>query len=603
MIARLTTLLKHDTVYPSTNTVRYSTTIHKPPRKTFQGYRLKTTLKSRLPAFLCALVLLLCALASYPFAEIGMGDDFSYIKTAQVLAQTGHIVYNGWATAMLGWQLVLGAVFAKLFGASFTAVRLSILPVALVTAFLLQRTLVRMGIGSRNATIGVLALVLSPLYLSLSAVFLSDAAGFFCIVLCLYACLRALQAESDRTVLGWLAIASLSNAVGGTVRQIAWLGVLVAFPCTVWLLRRRPRVVVVGALLYVVSLAIVFGSMQWFKHQPYSVPEPLVPEKLDVVNIFRQFEHVFQNLATYLLPVLVAFVGALSLRNLRTRVVSCAGALLFLATALFLHHRHKLVNLFVPFNADDRWSNAHSLYYRLALTAVVYLVLLGLLAFLLNIGRLPARQAENEEGISWRSLLVLLVPFTLAYLALLLPRASGGHPVFDRYLVPLLFLAIVLLVRVFQERVQPNLPAISVVLIAIFACYAVADMHDVFSAARARLAAVNELQAAGVPATSIDGGLEYDGMVQIDRYGHLNDPRIQVPVHTYNDQFASFPKDCQPFERYLFPAIVPGYTLTSNPVACGGDSGFAPVSYSSWLGPYPAEVYIVKTVGTTPEQH
>src|SRR6266496_3749526 len=125
--------------------------------------RLNMTSKSRISALLCALVLLLCSVATYPVAEIGMNDDWSYLKSAQVLAQTDRIVYNGWAAPMLGWQLFLGALFAKLFGSSFTAIRASTLLVALATTFLLQRTFVRAGVSSRNATIGTLTLALSPL--------------------------------------------------------------------------------------------------------------------------------------------------------------------------------------------------------------------------------------------------------------------------------------------------------------------------------------------------------------------------------------------------------------------------------------------------------
>ena len=84
---------------------------------------MNTAPNSRRPALLCAFVLLVCALATFPVAEVGLTDDWSYVQSARVLAQTGHIVYNGWATAMLGWQLFLGALFAKLFGPSFTAIR------------------------------------------------------------------------------------------------------------------------------------------------------------------------------------------------------------------------------------------------------------------------------------------------------------------------------------------------------------------------------------------------------------------------------------------------------------------------------------------------
>jgi hypothetical protein len=163
----------------------------------------------------------LCAIAIRPGVETGIGDDWSYIKTAQVLAQTGHIVYNGWATAMLGWQLFLAALFIKLFGFSFTVVRATTWVIAMATAFLVHRSFVRVGISDRNATIGTLTLMLSPVLLPMVFIFMTDIGGLFCIVLCVYACLRALQAEASRAANVWIAFAARSNALGGTVRQIA----------------------------------------------------------------------------------------------------------------------------------------------------------------------------------------------------------------------------------------------------------------------------------------------------------------------------------------------------------------------------------------------
>ncbi len=95
-----------------------------------------TAFTSRRSAFLCALTLFVCALATFPVAEIGMNDDWSYVQSARVLAQTGHIVYNGQGAPILGWQLIWGAFFIKLFGPSFTAIRASTLLTALFTAFL-----------------------------------------------------------------------------------------------------------------------------------------------------------------------------------------------------------------------------------------------------------------------------------------------------------------------------------------------------------------------------------------------------------------------------------------------------------------------------------
>lgn len=113
-----------------------------------------SAIKRRLWALGCAFSLLVCLPLVKPWLEMGTTDDVSYTLSAQMLAQTGHIVYNGWATAILGWQLYLGAAFIKLFGFSFNVKRLSMLPVAMLTAFLSQRSMVRAGLSERNATLG-----------------------------------------------------------------------------------------------------------------------------------------------------------------------------------------------------------------------------------------------------------------------------------------------------------------------------------------------------------------------------------------------------------------------------------------------------------------
>ena len=120
------------------------------------------------PATLCALLLALCTLISYPFVEMGQCDDFAYVRSAKAFAETGHFVYYGWASAMLGWQLPLGGLFIKVFGFSFTAAYASVLLVAIVTAWLLQRVFVHMGLSETNSAFATLTLVLSPLFIPLS---------------------------------------------------------------------------------------------------------------------------------------------------------------------------------------------------------------------------------------------------------------------------------------------------------------------------------------------------------------------------------------------------------------------------------------------------
>src|SRR5258705_8111621 len=189
---------------------------------------------------ICALIVAASVLAAYPVAEMGFQDDWSYIRTALEFERTGRFVYNGWATAILGWIIPWSALFIKTFGFSFTIVRLSILPVTMACIYLFHESLVRFGIRGRNAVLGALTLGLSPIFLPMAASYMTHAAALFVIVLCLYLCQRAVAAHSDRAAVLWLCCAAASNVAGGAVRQISWLGATGIVPSTGCLLGQRP---------------------------------------------------------------------------------------------------------------------------------------------------------------------------------------------------------------------------------------------------------------------------------------------------------------------------------------------------------------------------
>src|SRR5258708_10649992 len=155
---------------------------------------------------------------------------------------------------MLGWITPSSAPFLRPFGFSFTIVRLSMLPVTMACISLFHASLVRFGIRGRNAVLGALTLGLSPVFLPMAASYMTDVAGLFAIVLCLYLCQRAVAAHSDRAAILWLCCAAASSVAGGTVRQISWVGALVMVPSTAWLLRRRRGIVATGVSLWGMSV-------------------------------------------------------------------------------------------------------------------------------------------------------------------------------------------------------------------------------------------------------------------------------------------------------------------------------------------------------------
>lgn len=555
----------------------------------------------RIPAVFCALAVLVCELVSRPYANMGVCDDWPYILTAQHLAETGHIAYNGWPAAMIGWQFYLGAAFIKMLGMSLTHARISTLVVAIVTAFLIQRTMVRSNISERNATIGTLALVLSPIYLMLSATFMTDIPGLFAIVVCLYGCLRAVQTSSARAAIGWLWLAAMTNAICGSSRQIAWLGVLVMVPSTIWLLRSKRAVLFAGALANVVGVVIVFGCMIWFKHQPYTQPEHLFAGTISISHMFQELLNTFLDIPYLLLPIVVLFLP--QVRKSPLRIVTA----LFLGLLLVVVHPRHTGQVFLLEPTQGDWVDVHAIFEylflkgappiffntgaRVVLTLLSYGGLLGLIASHFR-RRETASEVESAGTISWRQLGVLLGPFAIAYVLLLVPRATTFH-LTDRYTLGVLVVILIYLVRYYQDRIHRRLPEAAVVLVALAAIVGVAINHNLFALYRARTALAAELRAAGVPDTSVDNGWEYDMGVELQHAAFLNDHRIEVPAGAHVPTPAPAAGTCYWYYD-PFPHIHPIYGISFDPDACYGEAPFAPVHYSRWLASKPGTLYVVK---------
>ncbi len=572
---------------------------------------------------------MVCTLAAWPFAETGLDDDYSYIFSARSLAQTGHVHYVGWASAMVGWQLALGAAFIRIFGFSFSVARVPVLLIAAATAAVLHRLLVRCGVSTRNAVLVTLTVLLSPMALPLGFSFMTDTSGLFCTVAAAYCCVRALQAAQPRGSTLWLIAAMLGSAVGGTARQTVWLCLLVMVPCTVWLLRRRKLPMVALALVWLLSGAFAYGSMRWFYRQPYSVREMALQGYIDRDLLWQTALNIARaalQCCLLMLPFLIAFVPRFPLRHRKARMyaaITSAAVLLFLIVAI---HRGPLRNSLLPFDLSGNFFSSLGVvdlpevgvrppgvpvWAELTVTLLTVAAALACATVLL----VPEQEmkfhpsianAANEEfdgnriTIGTRQLLWLFGPFTLAYLALVLHRALFAFA-YDRYFLPLLPLWLLLGTRLYQQRIAPELPRLSWITLAVLACWGIASLHDTYADRRATVAAAQRLIDASVPRTAFYAGFEYDGWTQIEQMGWMNviymrrpdgfHPERPIPRHMTV-------KPCRQQFAHLDPAIQPRYGISFDQAACDGPSEFKPEVYHTWLPPFTRSLYIRKV--TTP---
>jgi len=552
---------------------------------------------------------------------MGIDDDWSYIRSALHVAQTGQIAYYGWSSPILGWQLYLGALFIKLFGFSFSVARVSVLLVAGVTVYLLHRILVRCGIGETYATVGTLTFAISPLFLPLAFSFMTDVPGLFSLLLCLYLCLRALDAATNTSAFNWLIFAAVSNVVSGSVRQTSWLGVIVIVPSTCWILRNRRLPWLKASVLWLISLLCIFACIRWFGHQPFTLRETPIEDILQHRSfgvIVREVFFFVLCIPMILLPVLMAFINPVWVTTRRARIavfIALAGVAAVvgaLSIHLLLHH-HPLQGWLAPWGGTRLTAqglisfpeigvrpNVIDPIVRVLISLVVLVAASACMACIFGSpGSRQSGSAPRYTALSSREFASLLAPFTTVYFALLLPHAAVGS-LSQRYLLPLLVVALAAALRLYQRKVgTARLPVLSLVCFLIIAGYSVAAMHDFYAMERARLTAANEITAAGIPRIGFYGGFNYDSWTQVENRGYVTPSNVNLPPGIRPmppGNPASAP--CGVWYADMVPAIHPSYAVSYDQLACQGPSRFAPVDYRTWLPPHSGTFYI-QTVGAT----
>lgn len=575
-------------------------------------------------ACLCAAVALAAVALTVPTAGMGVNDAWSYALTVRDLARTGHFVYNGWATAMLGVQALWAALLVRLFGFSHDLVRASAAPFIAGCAALLYALHRRCGLPEAWAVFGALCVVLSPVFIPPASSFMTDVPGFLFWLLCVYGASRAVEAPQPEEAVLWMALVAVAGVFGGTIRQIVWAAPVALLPYAAWARRRRggAGAFAVGAAAAGLTAAALLAAalcVVWYRSQPYALSEPVgTGAMLFLRNLPRSLVALLPLLFSLVLLVLPAFLAAgPAARALLARVgpVPAAVALLIGVGTPVL--------VFGPDGAVGPWLGNIVTFWGVtmpnetvigdrpfalpfAVFAVVSLAVYAALALALLAGIAPLwrrRQStadpEDPRGERPPAALGALLAATGIYLPLLLPRTVQGIA-FDRYLIPALPAVTALVLRwawgqgtggTMPRRGGPAWGAWAA--LALFGLYGIAAEHDYFAAARARLAAAQEMTAAGIPRTAICAGMEYDAETQVAITGYVNDERILIPAGAYRPPTEPFPiMTGYAFWRWT-PAVHPQYFVVLSPQKeLTDDPRFPAVAYTAWLPPGRREVRV-----------
>ena len=109
-----------------------------------------------------------------PRGDFPLSDDWSYAYTVELACRENRIEYLPWMGAGLFFQALYGTALCKMFGFSFTILRLSTIVAAALGLFSFSRWLSLLEIAPVPRAMAVATLALSPMYVNLSFTFMTD---------------------------------------------------------------------------------------------------------------------------------------------------------------------------------------------------------------------------------------------------------------------------------------------------------------------------------------------------------------------------------------------------------------------------------------------
>lgn len=521
--------------------------------------------------------------------EVGLNDDWSFIRTARDLAQTGHLQYNGWSAPLIGFQAYWGALFIKLFGFSFTTARASVWVLTLLSIPVLWSLFRSADLSEPQAFFGLMAFLFSPLILPNLATFMTDIPAFLLFAAALLSAIKAWNAQRERTAIFWICATTILGLLSGSVRQIYWISG-VCFLAVLALTRMRSmRGRVLIAVCIGTTLALAEAGSHWLARQPYVPADTTLQDFHDLSwqdmmsNSGNDLGRGLVGLAVLSMPFCVGL--AFRRRAVWIQLLIILAAFGF--TKWMAHPLPWLGNTITQYGVIS--SGTVSFGDKDKVLSDLAVLLLGTVGLTCAAYALWRRWGPFTITTGSGKFAALTLPFMVAYVAVLAFRATS-FGLFDRYLIPLLFIAGTLALSA-SARINRS----SWVLCAVFGLYALGTTHDHFAEGRAKLEAMQQILRAGHARNTVLGGFESDMWAQADITGYVNNEQLDYPPDAYHDaDDCSGPPDTQAFWRSETPDLKGSYIVSISPLNDLQLSEFAPITYWRWLPPHKSLVYIEK---------
>jgi len=517
---------------------------------------------------------LLLPLLISPLYEVPQNDDWAYFQTLRIWFDSGELRHIGWNDPTLVFQLWWGALFAKLFGLSYTSLRVSTLILSCLGTLSLYGILRELERSRTVAFLGAGVLLFDPLYLTLTYSFNTDVPYVAMATAATWLVLRSL----DRPSWPMLSATGFGLACAYLIRQQA-LAMAVVAAVALWLAARREsdrasrarmRIRTSVTLLLPIAIAAL-GYRAWLPGATYggwdpawSATPPLVANPTVAVlgdtlfQAFREGLGILLNLGVLGLPVALAAIGAGTTafrRHPGLRWV-LPGTILFLAgVSVWLSFDLSGVPVVgdllrgqpEKFGPPRGWPYVGNYLSRFGTLPAVFWGLLGVVAPIgagwMVAAAVKTLSAARRDAIARKTTVVLLLGLVQFLPSLVLAT------VYDRYL--LVILPALVAVGACWGRVGRIGRSAAVAGLLLLAVFSVEWTRAHLDLSRALWEVSEELVERGVPPSDIAASFEWSGahlyLEAVDRLG----------AHPPYDLEVAYPWDLLETGRHLVAVFPP----------------------------------------------
>jgi len=482
-----------------------------------------------------------------PRGDFPLDDDWGVGFTTFRLLHTGRIVFTPFASATAYLQFAWGALWARLFGETFTVLRCSTLALSLGATLLAFSILRYAGVRTRLALFGAAALLFHPLFFWASFTSMTHVPFVFLSLVAMALFVRAWDREGV-----WLALAFAATVASFFTRQFAVLNAVA--PLTVALLARRKKV----ALTYAAALA-VFALLAASGVLVGSKKELLLHRPTLSGLAFRAAHYVFfnwQNIALFFAPLLFLVLLARN-RMPISRITAIVCAIVFALVAWRMTFRIGMPipymnsgNVFTDFGLGTptlrdvftlRMPHPFALPWSVKATLMLVTTLGAVIAAALTVRTLSSQTP--------------LVRYCAVYLLGGTAIAAFMSIYFDRYSVDTAWPFAILLTLLASTATLTRASRIAAAAtLAAAIVFSICGTAEYLAWNRARWAAYADLRAHGVTLEQMDGGYEVNAILAL-RAGRkdLGKPGVGVVDDRYILTFNRDVPGFRPLGAYAYP--------------------------------------------------